>query len=222
MSPSPAARFAGRDVACRRGERLVFAGLSFALGAGAALLLTGPNGSGKSSLLRLTAGLLPPERGALLWDGAPISDDPAAHRARLHFVGHHDMVKPTLTVAETARFWGGLRGAGAAEAEKALEGFRLAALADTPCRFLSAGQKRRLNLARLLASPAPLWLLDEPSTGLDRESTADLERMIARHRDTGGIVVVSTHVPLALDEPERLELAPFARARAAAAVAEIF
>ena len=217
------ASFSGRDIACRRGERLVFAGLSFALEAGAAMLLTGPNGAGKSSLLRLMAGLLPPERGALLWDGTPVADDPAAHRARLHFVGHHDMVKPTLTVAETARFWGGLRGAGAAATARALHRFRLGALAETPCRFLSAGQRRRLNLARLLASEAPLWLLDEPSTGLDRESTADLEAVIAEHRAGGGIVVASTHVPLALEEPERLELAPYARARSAAAVAaEIF
>jgi heme exporter protein A len=217
-----AALFTGSDLVCRRGERLVFAGLSFALEPGAALLLTGPNGSGKSSLLRLMAGLLPPERGELAWDGAPVGEDRAAHRARLHFVGHHDLVKAPLTVAESARFWGGLRGGGAAASERALARFRLAALADMPCRFLSAGQRRRLNLSRLLASPAPLWLLDEPSTGLDRESTADLEQVIAEHRGGGGIVVVSTHVPLELDAPERLELADYARSRAAVAAASEF
>jgi heme exporter protein A len=223
MDVSSAPLFAGSDLACRRGERLVFAGLSFALAPGAALLLTGPNGSGKSSLLRLMTGLLRPERGELAWGGVATAEDPAAHRARLHFVGHHDMVKAALTVAETVRFWGGLRGGGTAAATAALERFRLGALADTPCRFLSAGQRRRLNLARLLASPAPLWLLDEPSTGLDRESTGDLERVIAEHRGGGGIVVVSTHVPLALDAPERLELGAYARARAAVtAASEIF
>jgi heme exporter protein A len=110
----------------------------------------------------------------------------------------------------------------AAAAGGALARFRLAALAETPCRYLSAGQKRRLNLARLLASPAPLWLLDEPSTGLDRESTGDLEAAIEEHRRGGGVVVVSTHVPLSLREPERLELGAYARARALAATGEIF
>src|SRR5882762_3414215 len=103
-------RFAGRDLACRRGERRVFAGLGFALAAGDALLLTGPNGSGKSSLLRVMAGLLPPFSGRLEWDGAAITRDPASHRERLHFVGHQDAVKPVLTALETVTFWGGVRG----------------------------------------------------------------------------------------------------------------
>ena len=203
--------FSGRDLACVRGERLVFRGLSFALGEGDALLLTGPNGSGKSSLLRLMAGLLPPWTGTLAWAGESVADDKPAHRARLHFVGHQDAVKPVLTAAETLAFWAGLRGGGAAEA--ALDRFRLAGLAETPCRYLSAGQKRRLALARLLASGAPLWLLDEPTTGLDAASIAAFEEILAEHRAGGGMVVASTHVPLALDTPRTLDLAAYAPQR---------
>src|SRR6185312_7906971 len=162
--PAPPAAFSGRSLACRRGERLVFAGLDFVVPPGGALVLTGPNGSGKSSLLRLMAGLTPPEAGLLGWDGVPLRQDPAAHRARLHFIGHHDAVKPVLTVAETLAFWAGMRGSG--DITAALQRFRLAPLAQSPCRLLSAGQRRRLALARLVASPAALWLLDEPTTGL--------------------------------------------------------
>jgi heme exporter protein A len=209
-------RFAGHDIACVRGERLVFRGLSFALEAGEALVLTGPNGSGKSSLLRLMAGLLPPWSGTLAWDGEGIARDPAAHRARLHYLGHQDAVKPALTAAETLAFWAGLRGGGLAVGA-ALRRFRLDGLAETPCRFLSAGQRRRLALARLIASPAPLWLLDEPTTGLDAASVADLEAAVAEHCAGGGIVVAATHIPLGLAAPRTVSLAEFAPRREEAA-----
>ncbi len=202
--------FEARDLACWRGERLVFRGLSVALAPGDALILTGPNGSGKSSLLRLMAGLMPPFSGALLWDGASIADDQASHRARLHLIGHQDAVKPVLTVAETIAFWGNLHGGGGAMA--ALEHFGLGRLGEMPCRLLSAGQKKRLSLARLLASPAPLWLLDEPTTGLDAQSTGALEAAIAGHREAGGIVVAATHVPLGLAGARELSLADHAAA----------
>ncbi|HZS85449.1 MAG TPA: heme ABC exporter ATP-binding protein CcmA [Stellaceae bacterium] len=208
--------FTGADLACWRGERLVFAGLSFALGPGEALLLTGPNGSGKSSLLRLMTGLLAPAAGTLLWDGVAIARDPAAHRARLHFIGHQDAVKPILTVGETIAFWGGLRGGSNAEA--ALARFGLDRLAETPCRLLSAGQRKRLSLARLLASLAPLWLLDEPTTGLDDASVGALEAAMAAHRADGGIVVAATHIPLALAGAQRLSLADYAASGAEAAL----
>src|SRR5471030_1738397 len=207
--------FTGADLACRRGERLVFRGLSFALAAGDALLLTGPNGSGKSSLLRLLAGLLPPHGGILAWDGKAIARDPAAHRERVHFIGHLDAVKPVLTVREALSFWGGMRGADAADS--ALTRFGLAALAASPCRLLSAGQKKRLSIARVLASPAPLWLLDEPTTGLDEASVRALESIIAEHRAMGGIVVAATHIPLALDAAEAVSLADFTPSRREAA-----
>jgi heme exporter protein A len=216
-APAPSAPlsnvFAGTGLACRRGERLVFEALDFALAPGGALVLTGPNGSGKSSLLRLMAGLTPPESGRLLWHGADVGDDAAAHRARLHFIGHADALKPVMTVAETIAFWAGMRGGDAAPS--ALGAFRLRPLAGSPCRLLSAGQRRRVALARLLASPAALWLLDEPLTGLDADAVADLDAALAAHRAGGGMAVLSTHTPLALPGMAVLSLADYAARPAA-------
>jgi heme exporter protein A len=210
--------FAGDALACERGERLVFAGLSFALAAGDALLVTGANGSGKSSLLRLAAGLLRPAAGALRWHGAAIAADPEAHRARICYVGHQDPVKPLLSLGENLCFWARLRGAPESAADAALERFGLAPLAALPARLLSAGQKRRLNLARLLLGPAPLWLLDEPSLGLDRDAVAALEAALADQRAGGGIVLLATHLPLALPGAVGLDLAGFAAASESAQV----
>jgi heme exporter protein A len=206
--PLQTALFAGVDLACRRGDRLVFAGLSFALGQGGALLITGPNGSGKTSLLRLMAGLSPPVSGLLSWEGTPLHEDPWAHRARLHFIGHQDAVKAPLTVAENLAFWAGMHGGAAVE--RALAEFGLLALAAWPCRLLSAGQRRRLALARLLASPAALWLLDEPASGLDAEALAHLLAALAEHRAAGGRVVLSSHTPLPLEGAGTLSLVDFA------------
>jgi heme exporter protein A len=204
------ANFQGRSLLCRRGGRDVFAGLSFDLPPGGALLLTGPNGSGKSSLLRLMAGLLKPADGELLWADRPIAEAPEEHAARLHYLGHLDAVKPVLSVAENLRFWAILRGRGGARPEAvletALDGFALGELAAVPGRLLSAGQRRRLALARLLAAPADLWLLDEPSVGLDHASVGRLCEAIARHRAGGGRVVVATHMALDLEDPQRLSL----------------
>jgi heme exporter protein A len=188
-------RFTGEQLACVRGERPIFAGLSFALAAGDALVLAGDNGSGKSSLLRMMAGLLAPAAGRLAWDGNDIAADPAAHRTRLHYLGHADAVKPTLTVAENAAFWGRFRGDGgsAAAVAAALDAFGIARLADLPGRFLSAGQRRRTALARLVVSAAPLWLLDEPKTALDAAAAAALDAAIAGHRRGGGMVVMAQH-----------------------------
>jgi heme exporter protein A len=203
--------FEAQNLTCVRGGRAVFARLSFALESGQALFLLGPNGSGKSSLLRLLAGLLKPQAGRLLWDGQPVQDDPEAHGARLHYVGHHDAVKPVLTVAETLHFWARLHG-GDSEARvlKALETFAIKRLADVPGRLLSAGQKRRVNLARLIAAPAPLWLLDEPSVALDKASVKALEAAMAEHRAGGGMVIVSTHADIDLPGASILQLGAFA------------
>jgi heme exporter protein A len=194
------------NLACRRGERLVLAGISFAVPRGGALVLTGPNGSGKSSLLRLLAGLTPAEKGRLLWDGASVGDDAAAHRARIRFIGHQDAVKPALTVRENLAFWAGLQEAGEDAVDAALGRLGLDRLADWPARFLSAGQRRRLALARLLLAPAPVWLLDEATTGLDRDSIARFEAALAQHRAAGGLVIASTHVPLDLPDAGALTL----------------
>jgi len=214
-SPLSRFSFSGSGLACRRGGRLVFQGLDFALEAGGALLLTGPNGSGKSSLLRVMAGLTTPSAGSLAWSGAAVAEDLPAHRARLHFVGHLDALKPVLTVSETLGFWAAMRGGARAAVPPALARFHLEPLADLPCRFLSAGQRRRLALARLVASPAPLWLLDEPSTGLDEVSTSDLLAAIARHREAGGMVVAATHADLPLAGAAPLAMQDFAPRRAA-------
>jgi heme exporter protein A len=202
------ADFAGEALTCLRGERLVFEKLSFRARPGEALLLTGPNGSGKSSLLRLMAGLLPPAAGRLLWGEDAIADDPEAHRARLHYVGHLDALKPALTVAENLSFYAALRGVPADDAalERAMDAFRIDRLADTPARFLSQGQRRRVALARLLAAPAPLWLLDEPTLALDDAALAALAAVLISHLAAGGHVIAATHASIAV-KAHRLALA---------------
>lgn len=202
-----------RDLACLRGERLVFKDVSFALGGGEALRLTGPNGSGKSSLLRLLAGLARPEAGTIAWNGGAVGEDPDAHRVRLLFLGHQDAVKPWLTVRENLAFWAALHGAPAAGIEPALTRVALAPQAELPARYLSQGQRRRLALARFAAIPARLWLLDEPTTGLDEANVAMLEALVAEHCAEGGLAVVSTHLALTLPGSAALALhAPGARA----------
>jgi len=202
-------RFSGSGLLCIGGERVVFTGLDFSVAAGGALILVGPNGSGKSSLLRLMAGLLQPAAGDLAWNGAAVREDRDAHNARLHYIGHQDAVKPVLSVAENLSFWAKLRGGGDRTAQTALETFGIGHLASVPGRFLSAGQKRRVNLARLAAAPAPLWLLDEPTTALDKRAIAALEAAIDAHRRGGGMVVMATHAEIAADSPDVLDLAVF-------------
>ena len=200
----------GQDLACMRGERMVFAGLSFALDAGDALVLTGPNGSGKSSLLRMLAGLLRPIRGRLLWQGDPVTRDADAHRTRVCYVGHQDPIKPLLSVRENLAFWSTLQGGAVDGVEPALARFGLTALAAEPARFLSAGQRRRLNLARLLACAAPLWLLDEPTVALDQEASTTLEAALAEQRARGGVVLLATHARITLPGAGSLALERFA------------
>ena len=184
-----------RDLAAMRGERLVFAGLGFGVAHGGALLLEGANGSGKSTLLRVLAGLGRAEVGVVRWDGAEMAAGMVA------YVGHLDAVKPGMTVAENLAFWG--RPAAVAGA---LDRVGLGGLAELPARMLSAGQRRRLALARLVLSAAPIWLLDEPTLGLDAASVAGLGRMLAGHRGRGGVVVAATHLPLPLPGAETLRL----------------
>ncbi|MBB4267814.1 heme ABC exporter ATP-binding protein CcmA [Roseospira visakhapatnamensis] len=213
----PDLRFEGRGLVCLRGERIVFGNLGFGLGPGEALLLLGPNGSGKSSLLRLMAGLLRPLAGELGWHDGPVRADPERHHARTRYVGHTDAVKPVLTAAETLRFWARVcaetapsRAALDAAVAEALARLDLTRLADVPGRMLSAGQRRRLNLARLLAAPAPLWLMDEPTTALDRASVRILEDLLAEHRARGGMIALSTHQTVDLPGARVLDLDAFA------------
>ena len=196
--------FEAQGLECVRGDRPIFAGLDLHLAPGEAVLLTGPNGSGKSSLLRLLAGLLAPAAGTLSWDGVAIDAGSETHRARLHYLGHLDAVKPVMSVAENLHFWAQLRGTGEAETRAALSRFALEHLADVAGRLLSAGQRRRLSLARIVATPAPLWLLDEPTVGLDAESVEILASLMAAHRAAGGRIAVATHQKL--DLPGAAEL----------------
>jgi heme exporter protein A len=188
-------------LAAFRGERLVFRDLSFRVEPGGALVLAGPNGSGKSTLLRLIAGLARPAAGTLLWDGADALADLPEHARRLAYIGHLDAVKPGLTVAENLSF-----AAQGLAVGPALEALGLAPLAGLPARMLSAGQKRRLALSRLALSTAPLWLLDEPTLGLDSAAVEHFGQLLARHRAGGGIVVAATHLPLPLPDAGELRL----------------
>lgn len=185
------------SLACIRSERAVFAGLDLQVKPGRALLLSGANGSGKSSLLRVLAGLLPAAGGHIAWEGTDISEDPEAHRARVAYVGHADPLKPSMTASENLRFWAQLYGL-EPDVEPALFQFSIEHLADVPARYFSAGQKRRLNLARLAAgqnSPAGpvLWLLDEPATGLDPGAVSMLANTILAHLSNEGVAIISTH-----------------------------
>ena len=188
MSPG----LAFREVTCLRGGRLLFEGLSFALAPGGAGLVTGPNGAGKSSLIRVAAGLLPPASGRVESEGA------------CALLGESAALDPELTLGGALRFWAGLD-ADRAAADGALAAVALDALAQVPVRLLSTGQRRRAALARVIASGAPVWLLDEPANGLDATSVGLLEAAIAAHRARGGIVLAATHLPLAL--PQAIEVA---------------
>lgn len=219
-------KLAGQGLACVRGERPVFAGLDFAVESGGALILTGANGTGKSSLLRLMAGLLAPAAGELVWNGVAVDDEPERHRARVAYLGHLTAAKPLLTPTEDIAFWLRYRAprvsraAATVRIQEALAWSGLASLADMPSRFLSAGQRQRLALARLTAHPtAKLWLLDEPTTSLDAAGSAALAARIALHRAQGGMVVAATHHKLDLPQADELDLGAFARARAKAGLA---
>jgi heme exporter protein A len=202
-------RLTAEGLATARGERALFSGLGFALAAGDALVLTGPNGSGKSSLLRLAAGFGRPTGGSLRWDGRPLADDLEAYRAQIHYVGHQEALKPALSPVEMLRFWTDLAERPLRDPTGPLAALGLTHKAATPCRFLSSGQRRRLALSRLVAWHAPLWLLDEPTVGLDDEALGLVAGLIERHRATGGVVVLSTHQPLPLAGAQSLSLADF-------------
>jgi heme exporter protein A len=218
-------KLAGVGLTCVRGGRRVFSGVDFSVDACAALLLTGPNGAGKSSLLRIIAGLVRPEAGRLVLDGG---DPELSIGEQAHYVGHLDPLKPALTVLENLQFWACFLNGGSGPADPgsangadvrdtadlsesdalagALAAVGLADLASLPAGYLSAGQRRRLSLARVLVAPRPVWLLDEPTTALDASSQERLRGLMREHLAGGGILVAATHGPVGLGDAAELRL----------------
>jgi|SRR5215831_19214740 len=192
------------DLTCNRGGREVFRGLSFGLSSGEAMVVTGRNGAGKSSLLRMIAGLVQIAAGRLLLDGGS-ADTPIAEQA--HYLGHQDAIKPSLSVRENLRFWAEFLGA-RREIEPALDAVDLATLANLPAGFLSAGQRRRLSIARLVAAPRAIWLLDEPTSALDVPSQKRLADLMRAHLTGGGMIVAAAHGPIGLERARELKLGP--------------
>jgi heme exporter protein A len=194
----------GDKLACSRGGREVFAGVDFSLSGGEALLVTGRNGAGKSSLLRVIAGLVRLAAGRLTLEGG---EGDASIGEQAHYLGHQDAVKPALAVRENLEFWTRYLGDDG-EIEPALEAVDLAPLAGLPAAYLSAGQRRRLSIARLVAVKRPIWLLDEPTSALDAPSQTRLAALMRSHLAGGGMIVAAAHGPVGLERARELKLGP--------------
>jgi heme exporter protein A len=196
-------RLIAEDLSGERSGRPVFSDVDFSLGEGDALIVTGPNGSGKSTLLRVVAGLLPAAGGTVRLEGGGERFPTVASAA--HYLGHLNAMKPTLTVTENLAFWRDFCG-GDVSVAAALETVGLAAIGHLPFGYLSTGQKRRAAIARLLVSRRPLWLLDEPSAGLDAESERQFSVLMAEHLAGGGMLIAATHLPLGIEGAGELKM----------------
>lgn len=185
---------------CGRGGMALTRELAFSVASGRCLLLRGANGSGKTTLLLTLAGVVAPLEGLFTLEGANAEAGPS-----LHYCGHRNAVKPRLTVSENLGFWAAVNGATGMPVDEALEQIGLGQLGDLDAGYLSAGQSRRLALARLLVSLRPLWLLDEPTAALDTEGHDLVTRLLDRHLDMGGLAIAATHDPITLPDPARME-----------------
>jgi heme exporter protein A len=186
-------RLSGREVGCIRGGRQVFSGLHFDAASGEALAVVGPNGSGKTSLLRLIAGLLLPAHGSIILEGGE-SELTLAEQS--HYLGHRDALKPALSVSENLTFWRDFLGGATSSAAESLAIVELDHAARLPAAYLSAGQRRRLSIARLLTVQRPVWLLDEPTNALDTAGQKLFATLMGDHLARGGLIVAATHTPL--------------------------
>ena len=195
-------------LACRRAGRLIYRGLDFSVEAGQAAALRGPNGVGKSTLLRQLAGLLPVAGGDARLGAVSLAASRQAFQERVAYAGHLDAVKPALSVGENLTLWAGIGGSGPDRARAALARFGLDRIAARPAAQCSAGQKRRLGLARLLVADRPLWLLDEPTVSLDAEAAQLVADLIRGHVADGGIALIATHVDLGLGDLPTLQMRP--------------
>lgn len=207
-----------RQLEATRDDRVLFTALDFRLEPGGILQIAGPNGAGKTTLLCLVAGLVGASHGDVLWQGRPVNDDPAAFRAGFSFLGHLGGLKLALSPVENLRFLIRLRGAAVTDAAlwAALKKVGLYGYEDVPLARLSAGQKRRASLARLFVEGAPLWILDEPFTAIDRKGVEELEGWLGEHIAGGGMVLLTTHHEFAPDfHVQRLDVASFRPRRSA-------
>jgi heme exporter protein A len=192
-------RLSGRGVRCIRGGREVFAGLDFHAEAGEALAIVGPNGAGKTSLLRQIAGLLAIADGSIDLAGG---DDELTLIEQAHYLGHRDAMKPALTVTENLTFWADFLGGDVSDPSECIAAVGLGHAAQLPAGFLSAGQRRRLSIARLLTVWRPIWLLDEPTSALDLASQRIFAGLMTKHLGRGGMIIAATHAPLGIDARE--------------------
>ncbi|EHK58531.1 heme ABC exporter ATP-binding protein CcmA [Allomesorhizobium alhagi] len=197
-------RLIADNLSGERGGEQVFSGVGFALEAGESLIVTGPNGAGKSTLLRILAGLLPPSSGAIGVEGG--GEGFPTVSAASHYLGHENAMKTALTVSENLGFWREFLGEPHLECSEALEIVGLGDIGHLPFGYLSTGQRRRASIARLLVSYRPVWLLDEPTAGLDQASEHQFAALMKAHLDDGGIIVAATHQPLGLEGAQTLAM----------------